>query len=307
MDFEQSDDQRAILDAVERLLEQRAGVERAVALASKGDYDAELDAALVEAGFSEMALGEETGVLEAVLVVEAVARAAGLAAVGAGALVGPQSARRALPGPIALAVAGQRGPIRFGAHARTLLVADGDEARAIRLEPGAAEPVASNFGYPMGRVRTEGGESLGAGSGERMRSAWRLALAAEATGTMRSALHITVEYLKQRRQFGRPIGSFQAVQHRLAECAVVVEGSRWLTYEAAWLGANAEASATAAAYALAAAQRVFTETHQLSGSIGFTREHDLHVFSMRLQALRLELDGVAGHQRALAQSRWIPT
>ena len=124
---------------------------------------------------------------------------------------------------------------------------------------------------------------------------------------MRSALHITVEYLKQRRQFGRPIGSFQAVQHRLAECAVVVEGSRWLTYEAAWLGANAEASATAAAYALAAAQRVFTETHQLSGSIGFTREHDLHVFSMRLQALRLELDGVAGHQRALARSRWMPT
>jgi alkylation response protein AidB-like acyl-CoA dehydrogenase len=306
VDFELNDDQRAILDAVERLLEQRAGVERAVALASKGDYDAELDAALGEAGFSEMALGEETGVLEAVLVAEAVARAAGLTAIGAGALVGPQCARRALPGPIALAVAGQRGPVRFGAHARTLLVADGDEARAIRLDPGAAEPVASNFGYPMGRVRAEGGESLGAGSGERMRSAWRLALAAEATGTMRSALHITVEYLKQRRQFGRPIGSFQAVQHRLAECAVLVEGSRWLTYEAAWRGADPEASATAAAHALAAAHRVFSETHQLSGSIGFTREHDLHVFSMRLQALRLELDGVAGHRRALARSRWMP-
>ena len=94
-------------------------------------------------------------------------------------------------------------------------------------------------------------------------------------------------------------------QHRLAECHVLVEGSRWLAYEAAWRGAPGPAAAGAAGHALAAAGRVFAETHQLSGAIGFTREHDLHVFSMRLVALRLELGGLAGHRRALARERWL--
>ena len=122
---------------------------------------------------------------------------------------------------------------------------------------------------------------------------------------MSAALDTTLEHVKQRRQFGRAIGSFQAVQHRLAECAVLVEGSRWLLYEAAARDAEAEAAATAAAHATAAANRVFAETHQLSGAMGFTREHDLHVFSMRLQILRLEHGGTAGHRRAVARARWV--
>jgi hypothetical protein len=65
-----------------------------------------------------------------------------------------------------------------------------------------------------------------------------------------------------------------------------------------------EAAATAAAHALAAAGRVFDETHQLSGAMGYTREHDLHVFSMRLPALRLEAGGVAAQRRAVAAARW---
>jgi alkylation response protein AidB-like acyl-CoA dehydrogenase len=95
------------------------------------------------------------------------------------------------------------------------------------------------------------------------------------------------------------------VQHRLAACAVQVEGARWLALEAVAHGAPAEASAVAAAYAAAAARRVFAETHQLSGAIGYTREHPLHVFSMRLQTLRLELGGAAAHARAAAQARWL--
>ena len=148
------------------------------------------------------------------------------------------------------------------------------------------------------------GDALGPGSGMRLANLWRVALAAEAVGAMRAALAITVEYAKRRRQFGRAIGSFQAVQHRLAECFVWAEGARWLALEAAWAGAPAEAAATAAAHALAAAGRVFDETHQLSGAMGYTREHDLHVFSMRLPALRLELGGVAAQRRAVAEARW---
>ena len=110
---------------------------------------------------------------------------------------------------------------------------------------------------------------------KRQARGWSLArLAAEAVGAMGAALKVTTDYQKQRRQFGRTIGSFQAVQHRMAECAVLIEGSRWLTYEAAWQGAPAEAAAVVAAQTLAAAGQVFIETHQLSGAIGFTHEHE---------------------------------
>lgn len=305
MDLDLNEEQRAILDAVGQLLEQHAGAERAIELNRKGEYDGALDAALVEAGFAGIALGEETGPLEAALVVEAVARGAGVVSIGAQALVATGVAGRTLPGPVAVTQAAHRGPVRFAAHARTLLVDLGDEARCVTLEPHEAEPVRSNFMLPMGRLDIDSarGESLGRGSGSRLRDWWRLALAAEATGCMRAALEVTVDYVKRRRQFGRAIGSFQALQHRLSHCAVLIEGSRWLVYEAAHRDAPAEAAALAAAHALAAANQVFTETHQLTGAMGFTREHDLHVWSMRLQALRLEAGGVAAHRIAAAAPR----
>jgi alkylation response protein AidB-like acyl-CoA dehydrogenase len=97
---------------------------------------------------------------------------------------------------------------------------------------------------------------------------------------------------------------FQAVQHRLALATVMVEGARWLTAEAAARGAPDESAALAAAHAADAAQLVFRETHQLSGAMGYTREHPLHVFSMRLAALRQELGGMAAQRREVARARW---
>lgn len=307
MDFELDGDQRAILEAVESLLERHAGAARAVELQRKAAYDDALDQALAASGFAGVALGEGTGPLEAALVVEAVARAGGVVAAGANVLVAPLVAGQALPGPVALAMAGQGAPLRFGCHARTLLVLDGDLARMVEVAPEDRVPVRSNFGYPVGRLgaaTARAGRSLGPGSGERLRAWWRVALAAELVGSMRACLDVTVDYVRKRRQFGRAIGSFQGVQHRLAECAVLVEGSRWLAYEAAFRRAPAEAAAAAAAHAAGAAERIFTDTHQFSGSMGFTREHDLHVWSMRLQALRLELGGAAAQRRAVAQARW---
>ena len=75
MDFEPNEEQRAVLDAVGRLLERHAGAERAIELNRKAEYDSALDAALADAGFTAIALGEDTGFLEAALVVEAVAPA----------------------------------------------------------------------------------------------------------------------------------------------------------------------------------------------------------------------------------------
>lgn len=307
MDFEPNEDQRAIGDAIDALLTQHAGAARAIELARTDAYDDALELRLRDAGFLDLALGSETGLLEATSLVEATARAGGVAAIGAAALVAPALLGRAVDAPIALATADTRGPIRFGAQARTLLVLDGAAARVVALRPGEASAVRSSFGYPMGRVSADalrGGDSLGPGSGARLAALWRLALAAEAVGSMRAALDVTLDYVKRRRQFGRAIGSFQAVQHRLAECFVGCEGARWLALEAAFGGATPEACATAATQALTAAGRVFEETHQLSGAMGYTREHDLHVFSMRLPALRFELGGVGAHRRAVAAERW---
>lgn len=306
MDLDLNDDQRAILEAVGQLLEQHAGAARAIELDAKGEVDGELDAALADADFTDIALDDETGFLEAALVVEAVSAAGGVVSIGAQALVGAALLGRSVPAPVALTSLAHRGPVRFAAHARTLLVDCGDEARRVSLEPGEARAVRSNFMVPMGVVEVDAsrGESLGAGSGQKLRDWWRLALAAEASGAMGAALDVTVDYVKRRRQFGRAIGSFQAVQHRLSQCAVQREATRWLVYETAYRGAPSDAAATAAAYAAAASSQVFAETHQLTGAMGFTREHDLHVWSMRLQALRLEAGGVDGHRRAASEARW---
>ncbi len=304
MDFELGDEQRAILEAVQTLLARRAGAKRAIELARKTEYDFELEEALISAGFAELMNGGETGPLEAVLVVEACAAAAGTVASMASLLVVPAVLRHEPSTPVALASGDVAAPIRFAAQARTVLVDRGEEAELMALDAGDAMPVPSNFGYPMGRLKSVRGEGLGIGSGSKLRRWWRLGIAAEAVGTMQSALQCTLDYLKTRKQFGRAIGSFQTVQHRLADCHVLVEGSRWLTYEAAWLGAPEEAVAAAAAQSMLAASQVFNETHQLSGAIGYTREHDLHVWSMRLQALRLELGGVSAHHLALSKARW---
>ncbi len=306
MDFELNEDQRAILDAVDALLDKHTSVERAIELTKRGDYDLELEVALQQAGFLDLVQGDGTGPLEAALVVEAVARAGGVVCVGASALVAPLTTGKPLPGPVALARADRTGPVRGAATARSLLVLDGEQARVVAADQGAATPVGSSFGYPVAWLPRLAGESLGPGSGARMRSAWRLAVAVEAVGTMDAALGVTLGYVKQRRQFGRAIGSFQAVQHRLAECAVRLEGSRWLAREAAWRGAPEEATCTAAAHALETAKLVFDETHQLSGAIGYTREHDLHLWSMRLQGLRLELAGAGALRCDLARTRWDP-
>ena len=307
MNFELDEDQRAVLDGVNALLEEHAGPERARKLQEFGEYDADLDRALRDAGFTEVAREEGMGALEAALVSVAVSRAAGAVAFANEAVVAPALSAEALGAPIAICRAQDEGPIRYAAQARTLLVLDGDAARRVALGPDDTTPVHSNFGYAMARISESarsGGDSLGEGAGDTLARWWRIAIGVEAVGAMSGALDQTVGYLKERTQFRRHIASFQAVQHRLAECAISVEAARWLVLEAAHQGAPAEGTATAVAYAMQAAAQVFSETHQLSGAIGFTREHDLHVHTMRLQALRLELGGMTAHRREAVDRRW---
>ncbi|MGW0390253.1 acyl-CoA dehydrogenase family protein [Streptomyces sp. NPDC003042] len=107
------------------------------------------------------------------------------------------------------------------------------------------------------------------------------ALAAEAVGAAAQALARTVEYVRQREQFGRAIGSFQAVKHRLADLYVQVQAARSAAYYAVW---DPEQGGLALAQALEALRLTAGEAIQLHGGIGFTWEHDAHLYFKRAAA-----------------------
>ncbi|MET7786083.1 acyl-CoA dehydrogenase family protein [Streptomyces sp900116325] len=106
-------------------------------------------------------------------------------------------------------------------------------------------------------------------------------LAAEAVGVAASALDRTVEYVKAREQFGRAIGSFQAVKHRLADLYVRVQAARSAAYYAAW---DPAAGGLALAQALETLRITTAEAVQLHGGIGFTWEHEAHLYFKRAAA-----------------------
>ncbi|MFG2651073.1 acyl-CoA dehydrogenase family protein [Streptomyces sp. NPDC048436] len=108
-------------------------------------------------------------------------------------------------------------------------------------------------------------------------------LAAEAVGAADRALERTVEYVKQREQFGRAIGSFQAVKHRLADVYVQVQAARSAAYYAAWAAGagSGPAGGLALAQALDALRTAASEAVQLHGGIGFTWEHEAHLYFKR--------------------------
>lgn len=107
-------------------------------------------------------------------------------------------------------------------------------------------------------------------------------LAAEAVGAASRVLELTVEYVGRREQFGRPVGSFQAVKHRLADAHVQVQAARSAAYYAAWATAHGETvGGLALAQALDALHTAAAEGIQLHGGLGFTWEHDAHLYFKR--------------------------
>jgi alkylation response protein AidB-like acyl-CoA dehydrogenase len=128
---------------------------------------------------------------------------------------------------------------------------------------------------------------------------------AEMLGGASRVLDMTVDYAKNRVQFGRPIGSFQAIKHRCADMLVDVEGMRSSVYWAAWcIGADDPESSVAASTAKIwcgdASERIMGSGLQVHGGIGFTWEHDLHLFLKRGQLDRLTFGDVAYHRIRLA-------
>jgi alkylation response protein AidB-like acyl-CoA dehydrogenase len=120
-------------------------------------------------------------------------------------------------------------------------------------------------------------------------------------------LDLTVGYARDRLQFGRPIGSFQAVKHRLADALVAVEHARSTAYHAVWaLAQGSDDPALAAGMAQAVASdalvRVATDTIQVHGGIGFTWEHQAHLYYKRAYTDAALLGSAEQHRARLAWS-----
>ncbi|MFZ1174733.1 MAG: acyl-CoA dehydrogenase family protein [Mycobacterium sp.] len=128
-----------------------------------------------------------------------------------------------------------------------------------------------------------------------------LATAAQLVGAAEALLHSTVDYAKQRSQFGRVIGSYQAIKHKLADVHIAIELARPLVYGAALSLEPRDVSAAKAAASEAGllAARSALQTH---GAIGFTGEHDLSLWLLRVQALRSAWGDPEAHRRRVLEA-----
>lgn len=296
MDFTLTADQSALCDAIDKLaLRFDAKPIDFHGFALSGDA---LDRELEEGSYFDIAQIPELGPLSAAMAVERLARCAFASETALSMLVRPQ-----LPAefarPLALVENGRPG--RFVAQARTLILIDGEAVAIAEPAPEQLEAVHSIYAYPMGRVKGELKRSLlSADDAAKVRSWLRVALAAEASGLIQAAIHSAVEHISVRKQFGRPLGSFQALRHRMAECQVLAGGVRWLMLKAAWSG-DAGDAALAASHAQDSGTRIVYDLHQMLGAMGMTLEHPLHLWTYRLKALFSELGGRGGQASAVAQ------
>jgi alkylation response protein AidB-like acyl-CoA dehydrogenase len=133
-----------------------------------------------------------------------------------------------------------------------------------------------------------------------------VALCAEMVGGMQWVLDTTVEYAKTRQQFGRAIGSFQAVQHQCADMLLMTESARSATYYAAWALTAGDPSASVAvsmakAYCSDAYREVGNRGIQVHGGIGFTWEHDLQLYYKRSKASEVMFGDAAFHRERIAR------
>jgi alkylation response protein AidB-like acyl-CoA dehydrogenase len=204
------------------------------------------------------------------------------------------------------ATAGQ--PVPYLQVADYVLLRDDDDVLRLYARGDLdAEPVRAVDGsrqLARLRARPAGGTVVATGTDE----AWQrgvLGTAATLVGLAARMLSMTVEYVARRRQFGVPVGSFQAVKHRLADAYVAVEFARPAVLAAGWALAAAapdagEQNSVAKVLASDAATAVAAAALQCHGAIGYTTEYDLHLFAKRAWALAPSWGSASWHRRRLA-------
>ncbi len=327
MDFGLSDDQREIQRTARELLAERARPERVREHAEGRRFDDGLWRELCQLGWPGIAVaerygGQGLGLVELAVLCEELGRTVApvplLGTVLAAAVIeqagSEQQRERWLPGLASGELVGALGTARAGvaellvgapaAHVLLLVEEGCKRARVCAREELAVEPLDSiDPTRPAARVRAPdgAGEPLTgdvAGGIDRA----LVAIAAELVGVCDRALAMTVAYVKERKQFGVPVGSYQAVSHRCAQMLLDTERARSTTAFAAWAadadpGRLGEAAAMAKAAASDAGLEVTASAIQAHGGIGFTWEADVHWLYKRA-LLDASLLGGAKQQRA---------
>jgi alkylation response protein AidB-like acyl-CoA dehydrogenase len=318
MDFDLNDEQKEIKRVAHELLASRSPFPKVREAAEAQRYDPALWSELVELGWPGIAVsaehgGQGLGAVELSVLVEELGYACAAtpylstaAAAAAIEATGTEEQRsRWLPGLATgeqTAGIGTRELAADAADAAVIVLIDGDDASL--LDRGAAEVEELVAIDPTRRFATVSGEGepLGPGAADRIRTA----IASELIGVSQRALEMTLEYVKDRKQFGVPVGSFQAVGHRCAEMLRQTEGIRSAAYFAAWAADAdpdrlAEAAALAAAAGADAGREVTASAIQAHGGIGFTWEADVHWLYKRAQLDSALLGGARRHRAALAR------
>jgi len=317
MNFGFNDEQSEIKSTAKSFAESRFKPDAVRAQAEKGGFDEDVWKQLCDLGWPGIAISEEyggqgLGMVELVILAEELGYAcapspflsnacAGLALEWAGSDEQKSAHLEGIASGEARGAVGSPELFIEAEGAATPIVFDGEGARILDPSSVTFEKLdliddTRSYSTPS----SSEGEAL---EGDLGPAVYRslVAVAAELTGVAQRAMDMAVEYAKERHQFDRPIGAYQAVSHTCAQMLYDVEEARSLTYYAAW-AADAEpeslplAAAMAKARAGDAAWSVTKASIQVHGGIGFTWEHDLHFLLKRARA-GAELFGTAGQHR----------
>jgi alkylation response protein AidB-like acyl-CoA dehydrogenase len=322
MNFDLTEDQREIRRTARDFLAARYPLEQVRAIALDGEPDPHWDE-IAELGWPDIA---ELGTVELAVLAEQVGYALAptpLTATWAAKLLHPALEGR---GTVAMWEEGSADPetpslrvdggltgtkiaVPHADVADVLVVtAEGGRHFAVDASDATIEPArALDPTRPLFTVRLDGtpGEEI---AGTDFSHAWHaiaVMAAAESVGVAARVTKTAVSYAKERKQFGRPIGSYQAVSHACAQMFLETEGARSVTYWAAWAldhdPENAYMAANCAkAYASDAAVNVARSALQVHGGIGFTWEHDLHLFLKRAEANAHAFGDARWHREQIA-------
>jgi alkylation response protein AidB-like acyl-CoA dehydrogenase len=338
MDFELSDDQVSLRDAARELLAGHASSTQVRAVVDRGHgFDPELWAAMVDQGWTAIAVPADRGGLglgwvEVAVLLEQVgafvapapilqhtvaltllveARLPLVEALVAGDVIGAVAhtpvAAREFDGQWFLD--GTTEPVVYAPSAGVVVVRSEDAVFVVGIEDvqPAAEPAIDRT-REVGWLRFSNTPATRLGGPELvelMIDTGAVAYSAELLGIGSASLDLAVAYAKDREQFGRPIGSFQAVKHRCADMLVDVEGMRSVVYYAAWCLAaddrdRSVAASTAKTWCSDAGRRVTASCLQVHGGIGFTWESDVHLYLKRAQLDEVSFGDAVFHRDRLA-------
>jgi alkylation response protein AidB-like acyl-CoA dehydrogenase len=322
VDLSLSEEQLAVRSVFADFFAKEATMEKVRAAEPLG-YDGELWEKLAAVGATAMGLPAEVGgggagALDLALVageagrrlapapfVESTVAGRLLARAGADGLIAGVIDGTTLP-TIALtgAIAGNLRLVPAGAVAELVVALDGDTLVALRRGPGRRPhvPASPNLGSsPIADWRTDAGERTELARGPRAAALhavalreWKLLTAAALAGLRAAVLDLGVSYVKNRKAFGVTVGSFQAVQHRLADLAVAGDGGQLLACEAAWAHDTGRPDAAALAsmaflFNADYAFRTARECLQFHGGYGVTLEYDVQLYFRRAKAWPLAL------------------